>query len=103
MDYRIEVHPGIYGETTRYSFLLPQCRIGLRTRGKKSTRQISGEYLDWALGNFSGYLAADEIYDGPFCVLFIVDSIRRKRIAYEVLDRDPEKEDVLKFLVLLQL
>lgn len=65
--------------------------------GKKSGRQISGEYLDWALENFSGYPAADEIYDGPFCVLFIVDSIRRKRIAYEVLDRDPEKEDVLKF------
>ena len=65
--------------------------------GKKSGRQISGEYLDWALEHFSGYLAADEIYDGPFCVLFIVDSIRRRRIAYEVLDRAPEKEDVLAF------
>lgn len=47
--------------------------------------------------NFSGYIAVDEIYDGPFCVLFLVDSIRRKRIAYEVLDRDPEKEDILRF------
>lgn len=69
----------------------------MRTQEKKSGKQINGEYLDWALENFSGYLAADEIYDGPFCVLFIVDSIRRKRIAYEVLDRDPEKEDVLNF------
>jgi hypothetical protein len=69
----------------------------LRTQEKKSGRQISGEYLDWALEKFSGYLAADEIYDGPFCILFIVDSIRRRRIAYEVLDRDPEKEDVLAF------
>lgn len=69
----------------------------MRRQEKKSGRQISGEYLDWALEKFSGYLAADEIYDGPFCVLFIVDSIRRKRIAYEVLDRDPEKEDVLAF------
>lgn len=76
---------------------MPRYKIGLRTQGKKSGEQISSEYLDWALENFSGYLAADEIYDGPFCILFIVDSIRRKRIAYEVLDRDPEKEDVLIF------
>ena len=69
----------------------------MRTQEKKSGRQISNEYLDWALENFSGYVAADEIYDGPFCVLVMVDSIRRKRIAYEVLDRDPEKEDVLAF------
>lgn len=69
----------------------------MKTQEKKSGQQVSGDYLDWALENFSGYLAADEIYDGPFCVLFIVDSIRRKRIAYEVLDRDPEKEDVLAF------
>ena len=46
---------------------------------------------------FSGYLAADEMYDGPFCILFCVDSIRRRRIAYEVLDRDPEKKDILAF------
>lgn len=97
MDYRIEAPLGIYGETIKYLYLLPRCRIGLRTREKKSGKQINGEYLDWALEDFSGYLAADEIYDGPFCVLFIVDSLRRKRIAYEVLDRDPEKEDVLKF------
>lgn len=69
----------------------------MRTQEKKSGRQISGEYLNWALVNFSGYLAADEIYDGPFCILFIVDSIRRKRIAYKVLDRDPEKKDILVF------
>jgi Transposase len=97
MGYHIGVPLGIYGETTRYLCLLPRCRIGLRTQEKKSGRQISGEYLDWALENFSGYLAADEIYDGPFCILFIVDSIRRKRIAYEVLDRDPEKKDILAF------
>lgn len=69
----------------------------MRTQEKKSGRQISGEYLDWALETFSGYLAADEIYDGPFCILFIVDSIHRKRIAYEVLDRNPEKADILAF------
>lgn len=29
-------------------------------------------YLDWGLADFSGYIAADELYDGPFCVLSIV-------------------------------
>jgi len=27
-------------------------------------------FLDEALSDFSGYIAADEIYDGPFCILF---------------------------------
>ncbi len=97
MACRIEVPPGIYGETTGYLCLLPRCRIGLRTQEKKSGQQITNGYLDWALEDFSGYLAADEIYDGPFCVLFMVDSIQRRRITYEVLDRDPEKEDILTF------
>ena len=25
------------------------------------------DFLDWALTDFSGYVAADELYDGPFC------------------------------------
>ena len=32
------------------------------------------EYLDDALAEFSGYLAVDELYDGPFCVLSAVDA-----------------------------
>jgi len=30
------------------------------------------EVLDWALAAFSGYVAADELYDGPFCVLVLI-------------------------------
>jgi hypothetical protein len=26
------------------------------------------------LADFSGYIAADELYDGPFCILSIVDN-----------------------------
>jgi hypothetical protein len=44
------------------------------------------EFLDWALADFSGYVAADELYDGPFCVLSAVDNRRYKRILYAVLD-----------------
>jgi hypothetical protein len=54
-------------------------------------------YLDWALADFSGYLAADELYDGPFCVLSIVDNCTFKRLAYRVLDHDPSRDDITAF------
>ena len=47
------------------------------------------DFLDWALADFSGYVAADELYDGPFCILSAVDNRRYKRILYDVLDHDP--------------
>jgi hypothetical protein len=38
------------------------------------------DFLDWALAGFSGYVAADELYDGPFCMLSAVDNRCYKRI-----------------------
>ena len=38
------------------------------------------DFLDWALGTFSGYVAADELYDGPFCMLSAVDNRCDKRL-----------------------
>jgi hypothetical protein len=55
------------------------------------------EYLDDVLAGFSGYIAADELYDGPFCVLSIVDNRTFRRLSYEVLDHDPDHEDILRF------
>jgi len=49
------------------------------------------------LADFSGYVAADELYDGPFCVLSIVDNRTFKRLAYEVLDHDPTHADIRRF------
>lgn len=49
------------------------------------------------LADFSGYIAADELYDGPFCVLSIVDNRTFRRIAYEVLDHDPTHTDIERF------
>jgi len=60
------------------------------------------EFLDWALADFSGYVAADELYDGPFCILSAVDNRRYKRILYDVLDHDPTHEDIRAFLGRLQ-
>jgi hypothetical protein len=53
------------------------------------------------LTDFSGYLAADELYDGPFCILSAVDARRQRRLLYEVLDHDPTRVDLLWFLVRL--
>jgi hypothetical protein len=59
---------------------------------------LSAAYLDNALADFSGYLAIDEVYDGPFCILSIVDNRRYKRLAFRVLDQDPTQDDVRAFL-----
>jgi Transposase len=59
---------------------------------------MDGAYLDWALADFSGYIAADELYDGPFCVLSIVDNRTFKRLLYQVLDHDPDHPDITAFL-----
>jgi hypothetical protein len=48
--------------------------------------------------SFSGYIAADELYDGPFCVLSIVDNRNFRRLSYRVLDHTPAARDVEAFL-----
>jgi hypothetical protein len=69
---------------------------------KKAAERMAEDYLTWALADFSGYLAADELYDGPFCVLSIVDNRRFKRLVYEVLDHNPTHEDIRRFFGRLQ-
>ena len=65
--------------------------------GKKAARRIDTDYLDWALSDFSGFIAADELYDGPFCILSIVDNRTFKRLTYQVLDHDPTHTDIEAF------
>jgi len=60
------------------------------------------DFLDWALADFSGYVAADEWYDGPFCILSAVDNRCYKRLLYDVLDHDPTHADIRAFLGRLQ-
>lgn len=54
------------------------------------------------MADFSGYLAADELYDGPFCVLSAVDAHQQRRLRCEVLDHDPTQADILWFLARLK-
>jgi Transposase len=49
------------------------------------------------LSDFSGYIAADELYDGPFCILSIVDNRTFKRLSYQVLDHAPTHKDIEAF------
>jgi Transposase len=89
---------GISGAIIEFSSPSLRFRTGSRRRGKKIGAWVETDYLDWALSDFSGYVAADELYDGPFCVLSVVDSRRQRRLLYEVLDHDPEHEDIRCFL-----
>jgi hypothetical protein len=58
---------------------------------------VATDYLDAVLADFSGYIAADELYDGPFCVLSIVDNHRFRRLTYRVLDHNPTHADIIRF------
>ncbi len=65
--------------------------------GKKASERWERDYLAWELADFSGYLAADELYDGPFCILSIVDNRTFKRLFFQVLDHAPTQDDVIAF------
>jgi hypothetical protein len=54
--------------------------------------------LDWALADFSGDVAADARYDGPFCMLSAVDHRRDQRRLSDVVAHDPTHDDIRAFL-----
>lgn len=94
--------PGTYGETIASSCRLPPFRTGWKRGEKRAAARITQDYLDDVLADFSGYIAADELYDGPYCVLSIVDNHRFKRLIYEVLDHHPTEEDITQFFTRFQ-
>lgn len=75
----------------------PPSRTGWRPGGKRATERFETDYVEWALADFSGYLTADELYDGPFCVLSLVDNRTFKRLDYQVLNHAATQADVLAF------
>src|SRR5712692_6370341 len=89
---------GTCGAITACLYPLPPCRIGQRLGEKKAQGQMDGAFLDWALAAFSGYVAADELYEGPSCVLSAVDNRQDKRMLSQVLDHDPNHADMQAFL-----
>ena len=99
MDFLTAMLPGTCGGITVSLSLSPPFKTGSRPPGKKSYPQVTEEYLQWALSGFSGYIAADELYDGPFCILSIVDNRTFRRLIYEVLDHHPTHADIECFLL----
>lgn len=87
---------GACGATTECLFPSPLCKTGLQNGGEKVN--LEAEYLPEVLENFSGYLAVDEVYDGPFCILVCVDAKHGRRLAYKVLDEQPTKDHMEAFL-----
>ncbi len=84
---------GTYGVTTECSYPGLQLKTGSKRQGEKAEATITTKYIDRVLFDFSGYIAADELYDGPFCVLFIVDNHKFKRLYYKVLDHNPTNKE----------
>jgi hypothetical protein len=99
MDCPIGRRHGISGETIEFLFLGLRSKTGLRRRGKKSEEEVTSTYLDQVMADFSGYIAMDELYDGPFCILSIVDNHTYRRLIYDVLDHDPTHQDIKRFLL----
>jgi len=97
MAYPLAPPAGSSGAITACSSLTPRSRTGSRPGWKKAARRIETEHRDWALPDFSGYVAADELYDGPFFILSIVTNRTFKRISYRVLDHDPTCTDITAF------
>src|SRR5215813_770645 len=89
---------GICGATTACLCPLPRSKTGSRRGEKKAQARMDTDFLDWALADFSGYVAADELSDGPFCILSAVDNRCYKRILYDVLDHNPTHDDIRVFL-----
>ena len=98
MAYPIAWPVGTCGATTESLSLGPPSRIGSRPRGKKSRAVMDTDYLERALVHFSGYLAVDELYDGPFCVFSLVDHRAFVRLSFRVLEHDPTQDDLRRFL-----
>jgi len=97
MAWRIGMRVGNSGAIIACLCPSPPSRIGWRPGGKKASERWESDYLAWALADFSGYLAADELYDGPFCLLSIVDNRTFKRLFFQVLDHDPTHDDMIAF------
>src|SRR4030095_12149116 len=89
---------GTSGATTASLSPLPRSRTGSRLGEKKAQARMDTDFLDWALADFSGSVAADELYDAPFCILSAVDNRRYKRLLYDVLDHNPTHDDIRAFL-----
>ena len=88
---------GIGGVTTGCLGRMPPSTTGWKPGEKKAVPQMETSYLDGAVADLSGSIAADALYAGPLCVLSIVANRPCKRLASHVLDHDPTHADSTAF------
>jgi len=62
MACRTDRPRGICGGTIGFSSPSPPFRTGSKRGEKRAAEHVVGAYLDQALADFSGYIAADELY-----------------------------------------
>lgn len=77
----------------------PTYTTGSSKQGKKIN--LETDYEPWVQERFSGYLAIDEVYDGPFAIFYAVDPVARMRVAYRIANHADEIE-TRKFLLYLR-
>ena len=81
----------------RVCFLGHHPEFGRGRGGKKAGPPLTPSTSS-TLTRFSGYIAIDELYDGPFCVLSLVDNRAFIRLSFRVLEHDPTENDIRRFL-----
>ena len=52
---------------------------------------LSLDYEPWVKAQFSGVLCIDEVYDGPFCLIFSTDPLNDVTIAYTLEKKSADK------------
>ena len=72
--------------------------MGWKLGEQKAQARMDTDFLDWALGTFAGYGAADARSDGPFCLLAAVAHRSDTRLLFEGWDHDPTHADLQAFL-----
>jgi len=87
--------PGACGVTTGFLFPGLPSAIGWWPLGEKIN--LAEDYQPYVLERFSGYLTMDEIYDGPFCILYATDPKQGRRITHQILEHNPLESDVNQF------
>ena len=66
--------------------------------GKRAARQMWTSSRDWSLADFSGSSAVDELDEGPFCVLSLVDHPTCKRLLSPGRDHAPDHQAITALL-----
>jgi transposase-like protein len=86
----------------RQTFHLPKLHAStvlrwVREHGDQQALRVR-HWQKTALDNFSGQIAVDELYDGPYYILRAVDPLNDTELDWFIGEGSPDKEDIRDFL-----